>query len=227
MDKARVVDPKIIGDLGGVWHPYSMAACDAYFRSDVDGLARFLSWSTAFGALYYRLGGTFVAMRTEQKGAGFAHPLWDSNRAAAPCMLGDWPVAETCAAILIRDLENDQAFEPNPKQRWYRHGSNDAFYGYFFADAFGIASHYQSAAPLVTPYQQLLEHWRTEDQAVFQRVMQEATAFHISRSKYGTDKTTYEFEADIDRVFPPRAAGSSGAAATAGLAGFRDRALSD
>ncbi|MDO5609865.1 MAG: hypothetical protein Q4G62_03655 [Pseudomonadota bacterium] len=202
LDQPGIVNPKLATPLRWAGHGYSIAACDAYFRSDADDLARFLNWSIAFGSLYYRIWGTCAAMHPPQ-GAAFQSPLWDSNRGAAPCMLSDWPAAEAGAYFLIRDVENDQAHEPDPKYRWYKEATNDSFYAYFFAEAFGIPSHYQSATPLVTPYRQLLEHWRTDRLEVFQRVMQEATAFHISRSKHGTDRNKYEFEADADRVFPP------------------------
>ncbi|RMH93615.1 hypothetical protein EBB59_05080 [Lysobacter pythonis] len=202
LDEPGIVNAKLATPLRWIAHAYSIAACDAYFRSDAGDLSRFLNWSIAFGSLYYRLWGTCAAMRPA-RGASFPSPLWDSNRAAGPCMLSDWPAAEAGAYFLIRDLENDQDHVPDPRDRWYREGTNDSFYGYFFADAFGIESHYQSATPLVTAYRQLLEHWRSDHLEVFQRVMREAAAFHISRSKHGTDKHTYEFEKDIDRVFPP------------------------
>ncbi|MDO5609864.1 MAG: hypothetical protein Q4G62_03650 [Pseudomonadota bacterium] len=188
--------------LNRVWHYYSIAACDAYFRSDVNDLARFLRWSIAFGSLYYRILGTSTEINRNPD-AHFPTPLWDSNRAAGPCMLSDWPAAEAGAYFLIRNLELDQDHVSEIRRPRYREATNDSFYAYFFAEAFGIPSHYQSATPLVTPYRQLLEHWRTDRLEVFQRVMQEATAFHISRSKHGTDRNKYEFEADADRVFPP------------------------
>lgn len=136
LDQDGILKAKIATRLKFIWHPYSMAACDAYFRSDARDLAKFLNWSIAFGSLFYRVRGMFAAASPEPEGKTFS-PLWDSNRGAAPCMLHQWPVAEVCAQILIRDVENDLAFVADSKHRWYRHGTNDTFYAYFFADAFG------------------------------------------------------------------------------------------
>ncbi|RMH87625.1 hypothetical protein EBB59_12740 [Lysobacter pythonis] len=202
LDEPGIVRGKLVMPLKRIGHYYSIAACDAYFRSSADDLSRFLNWSIAFGSLYYRALGTFAVMYPKA-GASYPIPLWDSNRAVGPCLLSQWPAAEAGAYFLIRNVEIDQDYIPDPKHRRYREGTNDTFYAYFLADAFGIPSHYQSATPLVTAYRQLLEHWRTDDPEIFQRVMREAATFHITRSKPGTDKNTYEFETAVDRVFPP------------------------
>ncbi|WP_235801472.1 hypothetical protein [Xanthomonas citri] len=81
-------------------------------------------------------------------------------------------------------------------------GTNDAFLIFLFAQAFGISTHYQPVHPLIPEYQAVLEHWRSTDAAAFQAAMQAAADWHIARSKDGTERNTYEFEKDIDRVYP-------------------------
>lgn len=55
---------------------------------------------------------------------------------------------------------------------------------------------------MIEPYRQLLAVWRSTEEAVFQRAMIDAAEYHITRSKDGTERNKYEFEKDIDRVYP-------------------------
>lgn len=55
---------------------------------------------------------------------------------------------------------------------------------------------------LIPEYQDMMDHGHSEEEDVYRAVMQRAADFHIARSKDGTDRTKYEFEATLDRVFP-------------------------
>lgn len=74
---------------------------------------------------------------------------------------------------------------------------------YLFSQAFRVQTDFRSTNPLVAAYQGLLDCWRTKNEAQFKEAMHAAAEFHISRSKDGTDRNKYEFEWDIDRLFPP------------------------
>ena len=124
-------------------------------------------------------------------------------QAAGPAMLSQWEEARSCAHWLIDVAHRDQAVlaDVARKDGWGK-GTNDAFLIVLFAQAFDLPTHYRPVNPLIPAYQNLLDCWRTDDKETFQQAVQAAAEFHISRSRDATDKNTYEFNGDLDRVFP-------------------------
>ena len=191
----------------GLGHTYGIRACIAFgikANSAFDGidlrvLTEAVRWTVAFRSLAFRFEAA-VPMKSE---TNLPLPFWSSMKAAGPAMLSLWEEAQSCAHWLIDVAHRDQAVKPDEwrKDGWGK-GTNDAFLIFLFSQAFGIPTHYRPVNPLIPEYRGLLDNWRTEDKAAFQRTMHAAAEFHISRSKDGTDKNTYEFEKDFDRVFP-------------------------
>lgn len=201
LEAAGALDGRAGHRLHRLCHYYGIAACDAYFRSSTLELPQYLQWAIDFGQLEYRWRGTVNVMFPDVD--NFPLPLSESNRAAGPCMLSQWDAATACAYFLIQIVHKDQVFHSVPQERRFSHGTIDAFFVQLFSQAFGIQTDFQSATPMIGAYQTLLDSWRTRDRSQFQTAMQSAAEYHISRSKDGTDRTTYEFEWDLDRVFPP------------------------
>jgi len=124
-------------------------------------------------------------------------------KAVGPTMLSDWEHGRMCASYLIAIAHKDMRINvPVIRKEGWGKGTNDAFLIGLFSQAYDIPTHYESANPMVAPYRQLLEVWRTTDQAAFQHAMNVAAEFHISRSKDSTDRNDYEFDHYIDRVYP-------------------------
>jgi hypothetical protein len=126
-----------------------------------------------------------------------------SLNALATCANSNWPLARTCAELLIEFAHEDQATNSavDRKDGWGK-GTIDAFAVLLLSQAFDIPTHYRSERPLVTAYAALLGAWRTSDEAEFQSAMQVAAEFHISRSRYSTDTNDYEFDDTLCAVFP-------------------------
>ncbi|KAB8195034.1 hypothetical protein FKV24_005340 [Lysobacter maris] len=181
-------------------HYYSIAACDAYGRQDLGDLARFLRWAVALRALDLRLKAMFC-QRSPDEG-GWLREFHDSMRAAGPLMLSQWHLSQICAARFIQMAEQDELVSRPPATRMINHNTNDVFLVNLFSQAFDLPTCFQPRKPLIEPYQRLLDAWRTEDKSIFQSAMQAASEFHISRAKASTGRTFYEFNDDIDRLFP-------------------------
>ena len=123
-------------------------------------------------------------------------------KVAGPAMVSWWDEATVCAERFLQMAEKDQHLNTLAEARRVKHGTNDAFLAHLFAQAFGISTSFKPPKPLIPEYQALLDCWQTSDEAAFCAAMQVAAAFHISRSKHGTDRNKYEFEKDVDRLFP-------------------------
>jgi hypothetical protein len=129
--------------------------------------------------------------------------LWTSMMAVGPTMLSDWEHGHLCAYYLIQLAHKDMRINhPSIRKDGWGKGTNDAFLIALLSQAYNIEAHYESVNPMIEPYRQLLDVWQTRDEVIFQRAMSDAAEFHITRSKDGTDKNDYEFEKDIDRVYP-------------------------
>ncbi|MDZ7942593.1 hypothetical protein [Xanthomonas campestris] len=167
----------------------------------MDELAQPLCWAVAMRSIAFRFeAAVTLAWTTERQPL---LPFWTSMKVAATAMLSQWEATEAGARFLVQVAQKDQALKPDEWRRegWGK-GTNDAFLIFLFAQAFGISTHYQPVHPLIPEYQAVLEHWRSTDAAAFQAAMQVAADWHIARSKDGTERNTYEFEKDIDRVYP-------------------------
>lgn len=205
--KPGPLSPAVVSVCHGLGHTYGIRACIAFgikTNTAFDGLdlrvlTESLRWTVAFRSLSFRFEAA-VPAKSETK---LPLPFWSSMKAAGPAMLSLWEEARNCAYWLIDVAHRDQAviYDDWRKQSWGK-GTNDAFLIFLLSQAFDLPTHYRPANPLIPEYQDLLDCWRTDDKSAFQRAMRAAADFHIRRSKYGTDKNTYEFEKDIDRVFP-------------------------
>lgn len=181
-------------------HYYGMAACAAYGRKDLQDLVQFLHWSVALRALDLRHRGMFSERHPDL--GNWPSEFWDSMKAAGPTMLSKWNLSRICAQRFIEMAEKDERVNQPPATRRINHDTNDVFLIGLFSQAFDIATSFQSRKPLIAPYQQLLDAWRTQDESIFRSAMQAAADFHVSRAKPSTGKTFYEFDTALDRLFP-------------------------
>jgi hypothetical protein len=200
LDTPGPLNPKAILQLGWVGHYHGNAACDACLRADIGQSIELLQWVVALRALEFRWHGMYSALRPDL--GNWPAEFRDSMKAAGPAMLSWWDEAAICAKRFLQMVEKDQRVNTLAAARRIKQGTNDAFLACLFSQAFGIETSFKPLKPLIPEYQALLDGWRTTDQAVFRAIMQAAAVFHISRSKHGTDKNKYEFEHDMDRVFP-------------------------
>ncbi|QDG93785.1 hypothetical protein NIBR502774_14365 (plasmid) [Rhizobium sp. NIBRBAC000502774] len=200
LERPGPLNPKAGTNLDRLGHYFNVATCDAYFRSNRADLARFLQWTIDFRALVLRWHGMHSQMHPDI--GNWPTQFWDSMKAVGPVMASWWDEASICAGRFIEMAEKDQRINKFAGSRRIRQGTNDAFLCLLFSDAFDIPTNFAPQKPLVAQYQALLEHWRSTDEAVFGKVMGDAADFHISRSKHSTGSTFYEFDRDIDRLFP-------------------------
>ncbi|UOV07595.1 hypothetical protein MUU77_12105 [Pseudoxanthomonas sp. F37] len=186
-----------VDDLG---HYYGIAACDAYKRKCTADLARLLRWAVAFRALDLRRSGMFSE---QYPGDGdWPSEFSDSMKAASVLTLSEWALGRICVERFIQMAEKDQRVNQPPATRRINHSTHDVFLIDLFAQAFDLTTSFRPCRPLIEPYQQLLDAWHTEDESIFRSAMQAAADFHISRAKASTGRTFYEFNYDIDRLFP-------------------------
>ena len=200
LDTPGLFNGKLGLHLGWLAQYYGVATCDAYFRADKTGLVKFLQWNVALRALNLRLDGMYSAMRPDL--GNWPTEFWDSMKAAGPAMVSWWDEAAICAERFLQMAEKDQHVNTLAEARRVKHGTNDAFLAYLFVQAFGINTSFKPLKPLIPEYQTLLDCWKTLDESVFCTAMQAAAAFHISRSKDSTGSKFYEFNYDVDRLFP-------------------------
>jgi hypothetical protein len=178
----------------------TMQACIASGKGELGSVPAPLCWGVTFRALDMLK----IATRTYRSDAStLLLPFWTSMMAVGPTMLSDWERARLCAYYLIQLAHKDMRLNVRVirKEGWGK-GTNDAFLIHLFSQAYDIPTHYESVNPMVEPYRQLLEVWQTIDQDAFRHAMSIAADYHISRSKAGTDRNTYEFEKSFDRVYP-------------------------
>lgn len=179
---------------------YSTEACLLGQKGDIEGAGHALVHAVAFRSLNFLRPALASARDASRSGM---LPFWSSMEAIGPTMLSDWLRGNVCASALISLGEKDMLLNiPEMREKGWGKGTNDAFLIYLLSDAYGITTHYEPTNPLVEPYSRLLNSWRTTDEAEFNEAMSDAADFHISRSKDGTDRSTYEFEDYFDRVFP-------------------------
>ena len=200
LNAADPLNPKAVLQLGWVGHYYSVATCDAYFRSDTGELAQFLQWTVALRALEFRWRGMYSAMRPDL--GNWPTEFSDSMKAAGPGVLSWWSEAATCAEHFLAMIEKDQRVNVLAEARRVKHGTHDVFLAYLFSQAFSIKTSFEPLKPLIPEYQAPLDSWRTTDETAFRAAMHAAAEFHISRSKHSSGSKIYEFNYDIDRLFP-------------------------
>ena len=175
-------------------------ACIASGKGELGSVPTPLCWGVTFRALDMLK----IASRTYRSDAStLLTSLWTSMMAVGPTMLSDWERARLCAYYLIQLAHKDMRLNvPVIRKEGWGKGTNDAFLIHLFSQAYDIPTHYESVNPMVEPYRQLLEVWKTKDQEAFQQAMTMAAEYHISRSKNGTDHNKHEFEKSFDRVYP-------------------------
>ncbi len=181
-------------------HTLNTQSCILSGKYEFDELTRSLRRGVMFRALDFLM----TATRTYTSNRSTALlPFWTSMMAVGPTMLSDWEHGRRCAFYLIQIAHKDMRINmPVMRKEGWGKGTNDAFLIALFSQAYAIPTHYESVNPMVEPYRQLLEVWRTTDQDRFQQAMAAAAEYHISRSKAGTDRNTYEFEKSFDGVYP-------------------------
>lgn len=125
-------------------------------------------------------------------------------KAIGPTMLSQWEIGKLCAEQLIAVAHKDMTINvPVIRKESWGKGTVDAFLIGLWSQAYGIPTHYTPVNPLVPAYQHLLDQWCTTNHATFHDVMAASAEFHIECSKAGGGgKKSYEFEHDIDIVYP-------------------------
>lgn len=186
-----------ISALYRISHVYSMQCCTKAAIDDKQVLSQAMSRAVFFRTLDFRTEASLSLPHSHQPVLAF----WSSMKAASAVMLGDWDLAEVCARLLVDVGEKDLQVNPSQKDGW-RRGTNDAFLISLLAEAFGLDTGFGRYVPLIPEYQELLDAWRTENTDAFRSAMQLAADFHVSRSREGTNKMTYEFEKSFDCVYP-------------------------
>lgn len=179
---------------------YDVRSCDAFFRSDIETLTQSIQHAVQLRALFFRWMGMYSDMRQDL--GNWPKEFSDSMKALGPSMLSWWDQASTCAQLYIEMAEKDQRINTMPEMRKIKNNTSDVFAVGLFSTEFKIATNFEPLNPLIPEYQAVLDSWKTTDEVKFQAVMQMAADFHVSRSKESTDRTRYEFDATIDRVFP-------------------------
>ncbi|WP_115526569.1 MULTISPECIES: hypothetical protein [Xanthomonas] len=194
------LSPKVGTQLGRINHFWSVAACDAYLRSDLAQLAQFFYWTIESNALLLRWDAVHSQMHPNL--GNWPQEYSDSLRAAGPTVLSDWKTGMACAQHLLEMAEKDEQLNTLPQSRRIAHDTHDVFLIGLLSEGYDLASHFEPRKPLIAPYQALLHTWKSQDQDAFAHAMGEAADFHLSRSKASTGSKTYEFDRDFDRVFP-------------------------
>ena len=181
-------------------HTLTIQSCILGGKNDLNALVQPLHWGVMFRAMDFLR--TATRTYTSDRSTTLL-PFWTSMMAVGPTMLSDWARGRMCASYLIAIAHKDMRIKHQTirKEGWGK-GTNDAFLIALLSQAYAVPTHYESVNPMVEPYRQLLGVWRTTDQDRFQQAMTAAAEYHISRSKAGTDRNTYEFEKSFDGVYP-------------------------
>ena len=156
-------------------------ACIVSGKGELGSVPAPLCWGVTFRALDMLK----IATRTYRSDAStLLTSLWTSMTAVGPTMLSDWERARLCAYYLIQLAHKDMRLNvPVIRKEGWGKGTNDAFLIHLFSQAYDIPTHYESVNPMVEPYRQLLEVWKTKDQEAFQQAMTMAAEYHISPAK--------------------------------------------
>ncbi|APO91883.1 hypothetical protein [Xanthomonas euvesicatoria] len=200
LDMPGELDPKAGLQLDRLALYFDVASCDGFFRSDTEDLSRLIQHAVQLRALVFRWDAMYSDMRQDL--GNWPREFSDSMKAMGPSMLSWWGQASTCAQLYIEMAEKDQRINTMPEMRKVKNATSDVFAVELFSTHFNIPTYFKPLKPLIPEYQAVLDAWNTVDEVKFQALMQMAADFHISRSKENTDRTRYEFDATIDRVFP-------------------------
>ena len=201
LDKPGVLDAKVAVVAQRLGHYFEIAACDAYFRSDLIDFTRLFASTVQFRGLLLRFRGAICEMHPTL--VGWPKLFQDSLSAASVVMTSDWSQGAVCAARYLHMVDQDQRLAGTSSERQIALGTVDAFLVMLLSQAFDITTSFQPVKPMIAEYSALLEAWRSEDKEVFLSAMSDAATFHLSRSKHSTDRTDYEFNSFFDRLFAP------------------------
>jgi hypothetical protein len=179
---------------------FDVASCDAFFRSDTTELSHLIQHAVQLRALVFRWDAMYSDMRQDL--GNWPTEFSDSMKALGPWMLSYWDKASTCAQLYIEMTEKDQRINTMPEMRKIKNNTSDVFAIRLLSTEFKTPTNFEPLNPLIPEYRAVLDAWNTDNEVKFQAVMQMAADFHVSRSKENTDRTRYEFDATIDRVFP-------------------------
>ncbi|MGO1001945.1 hypothetical protein [Lysobacter sp. CA196] len=188
-----------LATLHMIGHAYATRACTTETAHNPKLLVEALQYAMQFRALDFRKVAGLSLPHEHQP----LRPFLTGMQSAGPAMLSQWALAEVCAKILIDVAEKDLRMKPlSHYPDGWRRGTSDAFLIYLFSAAFDLETSYRPKDSVCPEYQAVLDSWRTDDEAVFCKVMQAASDFHISRSRGSTNRIDYEFEYNFDRVYP-------------------------
>lgn len=188
------------GPLERLAMPLELDALNAFFNGDMAALASSFRSAVGFRSLAFRWK---VFLQPHREGGNLPLSAWDTVKVAGPAILGQWSEARTCAEALIEAAHiNQEHYSPESRARSWGKGTVDALLIYLLSSVFDIPTHYKPVNPVVPPYRDLLEHWRTTDEALFRRTMHAAAEFHLACCGYGDDDVTYEFEWSFNQIFP-------------------------
>ncbi|UXN75877.1 hypothetical protein N8D56_27125 (plasmid) [Devosia sp. A8/3-2] len=119
---------------------YDVASCDAFLRSDIQELTRFVQNAVHLRSLIFRWDGMYSQMRQDL--GNWPTEFSDGMKAAGPCMLSWWDKAGTCAQLFIEMAEKDRAINTTPGMRRIKHGTSDAYLLSIFSAEFKIPTNF-------------------------------------------------------------------------------------
>jgi hypothetical protein len=201
LNKTDILSKGVISSLETIGHFYVKQASAHFGRCEWESLVQPLHWGVAFRSLAFRFEAESVTTRESRM---LPLAFESSMEVAGAAMLSQWQEAELGARSLIEVAEKDQSIRsPSTRKDDWGRGTSDALMIYLLAQAFGLKTTYTPVNELLPEYQALLDHWQTADETLFRQIMQAAADYHISRCKWNTNKTSYEFSAPFNSVFAP------------------------
>ncbi len=117
LNTAGRLSPKAGTQLGRISHYWSIAACDAYFRRDLDALARFVDWTVESRSLLLRWDATHSQAHPEL--GNWPQEYSDSLRAAGPTAFSDWETGKICTQRFLEMAEKDARLNLLPQSAAY------------------------------------------------------------------------------------------------------------
>lgn len=188
------------GSIDRMAMPFELDAVLALAAGDSPVLASSCRNASAFRSIAFRWK---VFLIPHIKGYNLPLSAWDTIKATNPAILGQWDEAKVCAQALVEAAHINQVHHsPEARAKSWGKGTIDALLIYLLSSAFDIPTHYEPVNPVVAPYRELLEHWRTTDQAQFRKVMQAAAEYHLQCCGDSTDDVEYDFDWYFEQVFP-------------------------
>ncbi|WP_407315392.1 hypothetical protein [Pseudomonas sp. nanlin1] len=144
------LSPKVGTQLGRISHFWSVAACDAYFRADLEELARFFRWTIESRALLLCWDGLHSQLQPQL--GNWPKEYSDSLRAAGPTVLLRWDRGKVSAQRFVEMAEKDTRLNLLPESRRIAHNTHDVFLTFLFCDAYALSTRFEPRKPLINAY---------------------------------------------------------------------------